>query len=143
MNLSEHFTYKEMISSETGERLNLDNTPPGDILANLRTTAIAMETVRALLGHPIRVLSGYRSGEVNKAVGGASGSQHMVGQAVDFVCPSFGSPYEVAMQIANSDIQYDQLISEPGWVHISFAPNPRMECLTRRKIGYITGIREA
>jgi zinc D-Ala-D-Ala carboxypeptidase len=53
-------------------------------------------------------------------------SQHMTGQAADFISPGFGSPAEIAAALRDSGIEYDQLILEFGrWVHISFAPKPR------------------
>ena len=143
MQLSEHFSLGEFIYSETGQRLGLDNIPSETVIAQLGRTARALEEVRTLLGHPILVLSGYRSPEVNHAVGGALNSQHVLGEAVDFICPAFGTVYDVAMEIANSDIKFDQLIYEKNWIHISFVAVPRGERLTKRKIGYITGIKEA
>ena len=42
---------------------------------------------------------------------------------MDFTCPDYGSPYKVAMELANSpSISFDQLILEGTWVHISFDP---------------------
>ena len=143
MQLSEHFGLGEFIYSETGQRLGLDNIPSETVIAQLGRTARALEEVRTLLGHPILVLSGYRSPEVNHAVGGALNSQHVLGEAVDFICPAFGAVYDVAMEIANSDIKFDQLIYEKNWVHISFVAVPRGERLTKREVGYVTGIKEA
>ena len=71
-----------------------------------------MERVRALLGHPVTVNSGYRFPAVNKRVGGAATSDHVKGYAVDFVCPAFGDCYAVATAIARSNIAFDQLIFE-------------------------------
>ena len=43
-----------------------------------------LEKIRAAVGKPITVTSGYRCPTHNRAVGGAKGSQHVVGAAVDF-----------------------------------------------------------
>lgn len=122
MNLTEHFTLAEMTFSQTAARKGLDNTPDEISLDNLQYTAECMEEVRDLLGYPINISSAYRSPEVNKAVGStAKKSQHMSGQAVDFTCPSFGTPRDVVEAIIDSDIVYDQIILEfDRWVHISF-----------------------
>ncbi len=44
----------------------------------------------------------------------------MDGLACDFVCPAFGSPQKVAKELAESGLEFDQLIYEGTWVHISF-----------------------
>jgi zinc D-Ala-D-Ala carboxypeptidase len=140
--LSEHFSLDELTASQTAVRRGIDNGPTPAVLGNLRTVAGQMERVRDLLGgRPVNVSSGYRSPALNKAVGGAAGSAHVTGWAVDFTCRSFGSPLEVARAIAASDLQYDQLIHEYGrWVHISFAPALRQMDLTIGPKGTVAGL---
>jgi hypothetical protein len=130
--LSAHFTLDELTASSTAIRRGIDQTPPPAVLKNLTRTASQMELVRTLLGgKPIRVNSGYRSPALNKAVGGAAGSAHLTGHAVDFVCPDFGTPKEVAQMLAACPIlTFDQIIQEGTWVHISFDPAARREILT-------------
>lgn len=134
--LSSHFTLAEMTRSVTGARKGLDNTPPPQIVDQLILTADRMEKVRSLLGdNPIRITSGYRSPAVNKAVGGSATSAHRTGHAVDFTCPAFGTPAQVAAHLAKHLTGYDQLIEEFGdWVHIGFGPGQRMQKLTARKV---------
>jgi len=147
MKISEHFTLEEFSFSQVADRLGLDNTPGSLAIANLGLVVAVMERGRTLLGNkPILVYSGYRSPPVNKAVGGAANSVHCFGLACDFVCPEFGAPYEVALEILNSDIEYDQLILEYGWVHIGLArPGSRLrqETMTKRSplSPYEVGIR--
>ena len=130
--LSEHFSLAEMTVSANAVALGLSNIPPADILARLKTTARQMERVRDLLGgRAIHVSSAYRSPAVNRVAGGAKASAHMSGWAVDFTCPDFGSPLDVADRIARSALTFDQLIHEHGrWVHISFDPLRRGQQLT-------------
>jgi putative chitinase len=130
VNLSEHFTLDEMIFSSTAQRLNIDNSPPLEVVAHLTVAAISMEKVRALLANPIRVNSGYRCPDLNKVVGGSKTSAHMTGYAVDFVCPKFGAPIQIVKAIAESGIVFDQCIQEGSWVHISFDPRARRQLLT-------------
>jgi len=136
-----------MTFSEAAARLGLDNTPTPAVAANLELVAASMEKIRTLLGDkPIVVRSGYRSAEVNHAVGGVSTSAHCHGLACDFICPDFGTPAEVALAIMKSDIKYDQLILEYGWVHVGLAQegsSSRHEALTKRspKAAYEPGIR--
>jgi zinc D-Ala-D-Ala carboxypeptidase len=131
MKLSPHFTLAELTHSQTAARLGIDNTPAPEMVDALRKTAELLERVRALLGKPILVSSGYRSARLNKAVNGAASSAHMLGCAADFSCPGFGSPLEICHAIVASDISFDQLIHEfRAWVHIAWAPLPRRQVLT-------------
>jgi len=147
MKLSEHFTLEELSFSETAARLWLDNIPDPIVTANLSQVATVMERIRTLLGNrQIIVHSGYRSPQVNQGVGGVPTSAHCFGLACDFVCPEFGTPYEVALAILRSDIAYDQLILEYGWVHVGLAQVgmfSRQEALTKRspRAAYESGIR--
>lgn len=131
MHLTEHFTLAEMTASTTAIRLAIDNRAPAAIIENLRTTARILEQVRSLLACPVIVSSGYRSPELNRAIGGAAGSAHLDGLAADFTCKKFGSPYEICMAIEQSDIEFQQLIFEGTWVHISA---PRAEGIARREV---------
>ncbi len=138
---------EEFSFSETAARLGLDNTPIPTVITNLDLVAAVMERIRTLLGdRPIVVRSGYRSVAVNKAVGGVATSAHCHGLACDFVCPTFGTPAEVALVILKSGIEYDQLILEYGWVHVGLAQEgslSRREALTKRSpwAAYVSGIR--
>jgi zinc D-Ala-D-Ala carboxypeptidase len=136
MQISEHFTLEELSFSEAAARRGVDNTPPPVVIANLSVVVAVMERIRTLLGdRPIVVRSGYRSAEVNRAVGGVETSAHCHGLACDFVCPAFGTPAEAALVILKSDIDYDQLILEYGWIHIGLAQKgflSRREALTKR-----------
>jgi len=143
--LSDHFTLEELTASQWAARAGVDNTPPADVLERLRVAAKGMEQVRARLGdRAILVSSGYRSRLVNAAIGGAVNSAHVLGYAVDFTCPSFGSPFDVARHLSiQVDLVFDQLIYEfRNWVHISFDPRERRDLLTIRsnREGYMRGI---
>jgi len=118
MNLSEHFTLEELTFTNHRE---YDNTPNLLQINNLQRLAEFLETVRALLGKPILVDSGFRSPEVNYAVGSTSVSQHLRGCAADIRVPGM-TPAEVVKAIYDADLPYDQLILELGWTHISI-PN--------------------
>lgn len=147
MKISEHFTLEEFLLSEVAARLGLDNTPTLVVITHLSLVAAAMERIRTLLGNrPIVIHSGYRSPQVNKAAGGVATSAHCCGLACDFVCPGFGTPYEVALAVLRSDTEYDQLILEYGWVHVGLAQGgalSRQEALTKRSAftAYETGIK--
>lgn len=126
MQLTKNFSLEEL----TYTNRNIDNTPTPKALECLKHTASQMELIRDLLGRPIRINSAYRSPALNKAVGGAVSSQHMLGEAVDFTCHSFGSPREIVKAIVSSSILFDQVICEyNSWVHISFSTNNRKQAL--------------
>ncbi len=147
MKLSEHFTFEELTFSEAARLLGVDNSPDDGQLLNLKRLAGLMETIRHLVDdYPIEVHSGYRSTAVNRAVGGVATSAHCLGLACDFTCSSFGRPAVVAAKIVESQIQFDQLILEYGWVHVGLSPEGgqlRNESLTKAsaKSAYETGIR--
>jgi zinc D-Ala-D-Ala carboxypeptidase len=145
MQLSEHFTLEEMCSSKVASRRGLDNTPGPVEIENLKLVAATMETIRLILGGlTIHVDSGYRSPAVNTLIGGAGASAHCKGLACDFVCPEFGTPYAVAQAIALSGmVEYDQLILEHGWVHLSLSIGKmRGQELTKKSASgpYLPGI---
>ena len=75
--LSPNFTLEELTYSATACRLKIDNTPSPEIKASLINLAKnVLQPIRNKWGQPIIVTSGYRCPLVNKAVGGAAGSQH-------------------------------------------------------------------
>ena len=123
MNLSEHFTLEELTQSQHAVRACIDNTPTDPVvLDNLRITAQMLEAVRELLGeHPILVSSGYRCPKLNTLIGSVSTSQHTQGLAVDFTCPSFGTPKQICQHLLDMDFRFDQMIWEGTWVHLSHA----------------------
>ena len=133
--LTEHFTLEEFTDSQTAARKGLPNTPPTYELEHLEHTAKVMEKVRALLGDkPILISSGYRSPQVNAAVGGSKGSAHMSGLACDFSCPGYGTPHVIckALEPHMKALGIDQLIHEYNqWVHLGLsAGTPRHQAMT-------------
>jgi len=148
MKITEHFNWDEVIFSETAARQDIDNTPPLDLHPNIMRMAKFMEQVRYIVGgRPIFISSWYRSPELNKAIGGSKTSSHMKGLACDCICPMLGSPLKFSKAIANSDLDYDQVINEFGrWVHIGLAEGNRGQLLTAyRKDGktvYVEGLKE-
>lgn len=145
MNLSDHFTLEEFCRSETAARRGLPNVPPRELLPAMQNTAAGLERVRALVGAPIHITSGYRSVPVNFAIGGAVTSQHVKGEAADINAQGL-SPRELARFImAHAEaIRFDQLILEfDQWVHVSFtrgAPRGEVLHILKRSEGYRKGL---
>lgn len=132
MNLSAHFTLEELTTTEVRRFLAEQAKPPPEVLENLERLADRLEIVRALLGHrPVRIHSGWRCPGLNRAVGGAKASAHLVGLAADFTCRSFGPPLAICRQLVAESLVFDQLIEEGTWVHVSFDPRMRGQVLSK------------
>ena len=128
--MSAHFTIAELTFSQTAVRRGIDNTPSEVITSNLRRMCDTLEQVRALVGKPLTISSGYRSPALNAAVSGARDSAHVLGLAADINCSGL-SPKALAILIRESKIDYDQLIYEGTWVHLGLATGKyRGEVLT-------------
>lgn len=122
MKLSANFSLEEFTASETAERRRLDNSLPPELLMTAQNTAEMMEKIRAVLGdNPIIITSGYRSPEVNRAIGSGDSSDHIKAMAVDFKCPAYGTPKAVALHLADKidSLGIGQIIYEHTWVHVS------------------------
>ena len=120
--LSEHFTFGEFTTSQTATRLGIDNYPSEEIVTNMKNLCLnIMEPIRTQFGIII-VSSGYRSVELNKAIGGSETSQHTKGEAVDFISTRFTTREIFDWVILDSGLDFDQIIWEFGgkWIHISY-----------------------
>ena len=117
--LTKHFQLSEFTRSATAQRRGLPNEPSDEVITNLRLLCEhVLEPLREHLGSPIHITSGYRQPAVNALVGGVRRSQHMLGQAADFKVELTLMP-EAYMYIRDY-LPYDQLIMEPGWIHVSY-----------------------
>ena len=130
MKLSKYFTLKEVIKSETAVRKGIDNTPTDEIISQLKNTCeLIMDVIREKYGKPIRVTSGYRCVELNKAIGGSSRSQHCAlngDAAIDFEFYDMDMDLEEVCKwiTEESKLPFDQCIAEflpHGWIHISYS----------------------
>ena len=149
MKLTDNFSLNEMLKSQTALRKGISNKPhEPSVITNLQTLCEkVLQPVRENFG-PVVINSGYRSPELNSAIGGSNKSQHMVGQAADIEVPTVSNK-EVAEWIADN-LKFDQLILEfyngkdprSGWVHVSYKSNEdnRNQCLTINKEGTFSGL---
>ena len=142
MKLSPNFTLDEMVVSQTGSRLGLHNVPPPWAIKELqRLATLILQPLRDHLSRPIVVTSGYRSPDVNVAVGGAANSAHLDGRAADIIVPGM-TPLEVCFAIKDLGLPFDQLIHEfRAWTHVAVAREgaaPRRELLTAIRGPYRT-----
>lgn len=116
-----NFKLSELIHSDKANQYNINNMPDINSLDNLLDLIhFCLQPVRNKIGKPMIITSGYRCPEVNKLVGGKANSQHLKGQAADFIIKGM-TPQQIIFKIATMGIEYDQLINEyDKWVHISF-----------------------
>jgi len=140
MKLSEHFTLNEFTRSQTASRYGIANTPNEEQIENLKTLAKGLEDVRTKLGsHPINISSGFRCEALNDRLGSKRTSRHILGLAADFTCDRYGDVDDVFSVLADSSIEFDQLILEyDAWIHISFpkeGEEPRKQVLIIDKEG--------
>jgi len=141
MKLSKNFSLAEFTKSQTALRRGIDNDPlPEHLEAAKALFEHVAQPVRDKFG-PTVVNSGYRSPDLNRAVGGSTTSQHSKGEAVDIEVPGTAN-YDVAKFIQDN-LEFDQLILEfytpgipdSGWVHVSYKKDGdnRKQVLTAMK----------
>jgi hypothetical protein len=127
MRLTKHFFLEEFLKSQTGTRLGIDNTPTPVVTDNLKHLCVhVLEPVRIHYGKAVYINSGYRSPELNKAIGGVVTSQHCTGHAADIEVP--GIPTGDLAKWVAENLDFDQVILEcytpgkpgSGWVHVSY-----------------------
>lgn len=126
MKLSQNFSLKELTHSSTANYNKVDNTPGRLELENLKKLCHeVLQPIRNKWGDSIFVNSGYRNPILNRLVGGASNSQHMLGEAADLTTGSKSSNKKlfnmILQMIKDGEITVGQLISEKdcSWIHIS------------------------
>ena len=121
--LSANFTLEELTRSEAAERNGWDNTPNESEIENLRRLASLLQQVKSAVGgKPVMINSGFRSKQVNDAVGSRDTSQHRLGWAADIRVPGM-KPKEVVEACIAAEVPFDQIILEfDSWTHIS-VPN--------------------
>ena len=143
MLLSTNFTLEELTASDTARRLRIDNTPTDAVRQNLATLATqVLQPIRDRWRQPIIISSGYRSPQLNRAVGGSATSQHVLGQAADLHAVNRDNNHRLYALIRElvrlGIITCGQIIWEygtqqnPQWIHISLPGRHRNQFL---KIG--------
>lgn len=126
--MSKHFTYAELLHSDTAEKKGIKNIPEDiDIYMNLHILATwVLEPLRSSMQNiPIYVNSGFRSAEVNALVGGVPNSLHLQGKAVDITAKDAGLNAAIYNKLSATKkacpCLIRELIWEGGgeWVHVA------------------------
>ena len=146
--LSPHFTLGEMTKSSSHPEVY--NIPSHEAIANLKRVCGWLEVLRERAaspgpskgrGAPIIINSGYRSPQLNRAIGGVSNSNHLTGCAVDIRVENMEQLIRYAailLDISNETHQdFDELLIERNrygaiWLHFAVRP-----ANNRRKILFI------
>lgn len=116
--LSKHFTLEQLTASQTAKERRIPNDPNPAQIENLRSMAAhTLEPLFSLIG-PFQLTSGFRSVQLNQAVGGVSNSKHLLGKAVDLRSDRY-PPAEIVLLIQQTGIPYDELIAYSGHVHLA------------------------
>ena len=144
--LSPHFCLDEFTKSSTAIKHGIQNNPPQEAVENLRRLcANTLEPLREELGLPVVITSGFRTKALNDLLAHSSErSQHMQGQAADFYVaeptdlnlepgslnPAKPTRRELLIRafrliITSEQIDYDQLILYPSFIHVSYVSRER------------------
>ena len=123
-----YFSYSEFFKSDVAEKHQVKNIPDdaqlSQVLGNIKALVLnVLDPLRARIGRPIIITSGYRSQRVNELVGGSKTSQHMLGKAADIHVQGY-TPQQMDMVYRTIQMYYDfdQLIFYPSKniIHISW-----------------------
>jgi len=129
MKLSEHLDLSEVTRSDTAKRKGISNQPTPEHLENFKKLAENIfEPIRNHFKEPIFISSGYRSKELNTAIGGSLTSQHCSGEAIDIDMDGRSKTVtnKAVFDYIKNNLNFDQLIYEfgtdanPDWVHVSY-----------------------
>lgn len=121
-----YFKPSEFINSRTADTLGIVNTPDDDaIWLNLiNIINFVLIPVRKRINMPIIISSGYRSPQLNAAVGGAAHSYHMFGRAVDIYCANNKALYEAITAVNEANLKahrpvLKEFIRYKNFIHIA------------------------
>ena len=121
--LSKNFSLGEFTKSQAAKQMGIINVPGPTEVSRLQALVLnVLQPLRTAMGYPVIVKSGYRSSDLNLAIGGAVNSSHMKGEAADIV----GSNKAQMFNYIKDNLPFDQLIwekgnnTEPEWIHVSY-----------------------
>ena len=144
--LSPHFTLGEMTKSSSHPEVY--NIPSHEAIGNLKRLCTWLEVLRERYNdkygvgeEPIRINSGYRSPQLNKAIHGNANSNHMTGCACNIRVSGMEQALRYAVILMDyadeSKQEFDELLIEKNrygaiWLHFAVRP-----ANNRRKILFI------
>jgi len=127
-NFSQHFSYNDIVASQTADDLGIDNSPTQEAIFNAYYLAQkVLDPVANWLGAVPSINSWYRSAALNAQVGGTSTSDHLTGAAADLELYVNGQERNelIARAVLAASIPFDQMIiydnlDQPSRVHLSY-----------------------
>ena len=143
ISLSPHFELREFTKSATARSHGIKNEPAPEHVENLKALCVhTLEPLREALRLPVIITSGFRTKALNSKLAHSSkNSQHMLGEAADFYVGQpqvSGVKCQVSGQnrrellikafrtiILDENIDYDQLILYPSFIHVSYVSRER------------------
>lgn len=151
MKLSDYFTVSEFEKSQIAIRRGIKNKMRPNHLRNAKTLCkCVLDSVSYNWGTTV-INSGYRSPNLNIAIGSSLTSQHCFGEAADIEVPGVDNK-EVAKWIS-AMLVFDQLILEyykkretnSGWIHVSYRKGRNRKQVLRavkrgKKTVYLKGL---
>ncbi len=124
--LAPNFTLLEFVYSQTAYVKGIVNMPSEYAIENLKELATKiMQPIRENFQSPVIITSGFRNRKLNSLIGGSETSQHILGQACDFVVR--GVDNKSVCDWIGENLEFDQLILEKSWVHVSYKKPNRKE----------------
>ena len=128
MKESKYFKLEELLKSNLALAAHIENLPSwADVCCLNRLAIEVLDPIREAWGQPLLVTSGFRSPQLNVAVGGVPTSAHMEGYAVDITIPYWSTKkisqlFSLITSMAEEEvIRIDQVIyyRKKKFIHIS------------------------
>ena len=128
MYIPKYFKLQELLVTDSG----LINSPSWEAIINLNELCEhVLDPLRIAFKRPIHINSGFRTPDINKAIGGAKNSQHCLAMAADITAGDKEMNKLLFDVILSSGIGFDQCIDEKDyrWIHISYNKKGRQQIL--------------
>lgn len=134
LDMNSYFSFEDMTCSAVAKKMGIENKPDTDEMLNVSRVIMTLNKMReTYFDRAIRINSGFRSPELNRAVGGAARSKHMSGTAADiqpWLLPPGEEGCKMMNELANAAIamNYDddftiskvimERSGEKRWIHV-------------------------
>lgn len=127
--ISKYISFAQATWSDTAIRRGIINIPGGRELRAMKLLAEKVHTPiceKLFGGASVPFTSFYRSPTLNRVIGGAKSSQHVMGEAIDLDADGTSVSNAQLFEWIRQNLEYDQIIWEfgnatnPAWVHVSY-----------------------
>lgn len=127
--ISKYISFAQATWSDTAIRRGIINIPGARELRAMKLLAEKVHTPiceKLFGGASVPFTSFYRSPTLNRVIGGAKSSQHVMGEAIDLDADGTSVSNAQLFEWIRQNLEYDQIIWEfgnatnPAWVHVSY-----------------------